>query len=63
MAGQSIHDMSREKWHELQVSISHSKHFTTVKDMAEFLGLKSPNKKAIEKYIQRSHFYGVRWDE
>jgi len=50
------------KYHRLLMSISHSRYFTSQKDMAEFLNLKNTSKKAIESRC-RVFGYEVEFDD
>ena len=49
-------------YHELKMSISHSRWFSKQRDLADFLNLKSADKKSIEARC-RVFGYEICWDD
>lgn len=52
----------KTKWHTIQYSISSTKYFNNQRDMGEWLGINSYDKKSITKHCIKQG-YGVTFDD
>ena len=51
-----------EKLHALEMSISHTRYFNSLRDLADFLDIKNASRKAIESRC-RVYGYEIKFDD